>query len=101
MLDNVIASMKEDPDMKIECLGIVYTMQENQKKLDDIKELFENSDKIKDYYIFSNSMRKHNHLLSGQQGNIAYNYHETYDNIQLISQEFLSVYSKEREEDAE
>lgn len=97
MLDNVIASMKEDPDFKIECLGIIYTMQENQKKLDDIKKIFEESDTIQDYYIFSNSMRKHNHLLSGHQGNIAYNYQETYENMQSISEEFLAVLSKEGE----
>lgn len=102
MLDNVIGLMKEDPDNKIDCLGIVYTMEENQKKLDSIKELFEDSELIKEnYYIFSNSMSKHNHLLSGARGNIAYNYDDTKEEIELISKEFLEVHSGEGDEDEE
>ncbi|SMB95448.1 chromosome partitioning protein [Desulfonispora thiosulfatigenes DSM 11270] len=102
MLDNVIALMKEDPENKVDCLGIVYTMEEKQKKLESIKDLFEENELIRDnYYIFSNTMPKHNHLLSGSKGNIAYNYDDTRGDIRSLSKEFLRVYFKEGEQNEE
>lgn len=102
MLDNVIALMKEDPENKIDCLGIVYTMEEKQKKLEAIKELFEESDLVREnYFIFNNTMSKHNHLLSGSRGNIAYNYDDTREDISLLSEEFLSIHSEKGDKNEE
>lgn len=97
MLDNVIASMKEDPDFIIECLGIVYTIEEDQRKLNDIKQIFEANEIVNSYTIFENTMKKHNHLLSGQRGNIAYNYADTYGNMRLLSAEFLQKIDERKE----
>lgn len=95
MLDNVIGLMKEDPDFRIKCLGIIYTIKENQNKLEGLKETFERNSIVQTYTIFKNGMRKHNHLLSGTQGNIAYNYEETKSDLRQISEEFLQIYSEE------
>ena len=97
MLDNVVALMKEDPDFKINCLGIVYTIRENQHKLEDLKDRFEKSNAVQKYNIFENSIRKHNHLLSGNQGNIAYNYGELREEVRNVCNEFLSYYQQVEE----
>lgn len=100
MLDNVIGLMKEDPEHEIDCLGIIYTMEEKQRKLEAIRELFEKSKIVREnYHIFSNTMPKHNHLLSGSRGNIAYNYDDTKEDMELISKEFLSVFLEKGELD--
>ncbi|RST58589.1 ParA family protein [Siminovitchia terrae] len=92
LLDKVIKKYKEDPDFKLECAGIVYMMQENQSKLDEIKRTFEENDLISHYNVFKNSLRKHNHLLSGEQGNIAFNYQVTRKDLNEIAKEFLGVF---------
>ncbi|MDV2581405.1 ParA family protein [Alkalibacillus haloalkaliphilus] len=94
MLDNVVGLMKEDPDFRINCLGIIYTLQEDQKKLEGIREVFEENSIVSRYNIFDNGMKKHNHLLSGERGNIAYNYEETKGDMLLICNEFLFAYEQ-------
>ncbi|MCJ0566998.1 ParA family protein [Enterococcus cecorum] len=89
---NVIDQLVSDEDLKLQCLGIVYSRIEKNlpKKTQKIKQLFEN--KISEngrLDILNSVMYKVNHLENGAKGNIAIEYAESNRSIAAIAQEVL------------
>ncbi len=89
LLKNVIDRLKNDLDLDIMPLGIVYTMiGSDGLKVNMLKERFEKDDMVKEIGLFKASTSHVNDLLVGLQGNIASKYKKSREDITKLSEEF-------------
>lgn len=90
LLKQVIDRLKYDEELKIEPLGIVYTMVGNlTQKSQRIKEAFEESSIVKEISIFDSYTSYVNDLMVGLQGNISSRYKKSREDIHNVTEEFL------------
>lgn len=90
LLDQVIERLKNDVDLEIMPLGIVYTMINTEGvKVSLLKEKFESSDIVEKIGLFKHSTSYVNDLLVGLQGNISSKYKRSREDISAVSDEFL------------
>lgn len=90
LLKQVIDRLKNNQDLEIKALGIVYTMVgEETNKTIRLKNIFEDSEIVKEIGLFSGETRYVRDLLVGLQGNIASKYKTSREDIQIICKEFL------------
>ncbi|HDR7843329.1 TPA: AAA family ATPase [Bacillus toyonensis] len=93
MLKNVIENLKFDEEIDITPLGIVYTMKkpgDESKKTGEIRSRFESDTDVSQLGIFENSTFIVNDLMVGYQGNIASKYSRSREEIEKVTEEFLS-----------
>lgn len=90
LLDQVIERLKNDVDLEIRPLGIVYTMVNTEGlKASLLKEKFESSDIVKKIGLFKHPTSYVNDLLVGLQGNISSKYKKSREDISAVCDEFL------------
>lgn len=90
-LKQVIDRMKNEEELQIAPLGIVYTMVNEPitQKSKTLKETFEEADFVKEIGLFENMTTFMQDLMVGLQGNISSHYLKSKGEIELVSDEFL------------
>lgn len=91
LLNQVIAQLIRDNDLDLKPLGIIYTMVEDQQKINAIKTKFESNPDVKKMKIFNSKTSRNNLFVSGLQGNIASKYESTKYEINAICRELLGT----------
>ncbi len=90
LLKQSIDRLKDNEEIDIKPLGIVYTMvDEDLKKAEGVREVFENNDIVHIMGLFESKVKYNNNLLVGAQGNIASKYKKTSEDMEKIVPEFL------------
>ena len=90
LLKQVIDRLKNDLDLAIKPLGIVYTMiASSTLKTNNLKAKFEEDEMVQEIGLFSNSTSYVNDLLVGYQGNISTKYKKSREDIIPLSNEFM------------
>lgn len=97
LLYNVIKQLEFDEDKSLESLGIIYTNVPNEttKKSNEIRNIFENADFVKNLGLFENVTHQVPDLMFGKQGNISSHYKKSRDDMKLIANEFLTKFGDE------
>lgn len=92
LLKTVIETLKYDEELEVIPLGIVYTMKKptDTMKTTEIKQRFESDKDVSEIGIFKNFTVMVNDLMVGYQGNIASKYKVSREDIEKITEEFLS-----------
>ncbi|QNF28528.1 ParA family protein [Metabacillus elymi] len=98
MLKTVIENLMYDEDIHIKPLGIIYTMRKDEetKKTAEIRNRFESDSDVSELGIFENSTSIVNDLMVGYQGNISSKYLKSREDIEKVSDEFLSNLTEEK-----
>ena len=91
LLNSVIDRLNSDELSNVRPIGAVYTAVERNvtDKAKELMQKLEQSKDIRDIRIFSNRFYRNNDLLYGKSGNIATKYKRSFNDIKLISEEFL------------
>ena len=90
-LISVVGNLKHNHNPNIKQLGFVYTNTDDKptEKTKKIKEQFENVEKFKGLYFFSNQLTHVRDLMVGNKGNIPSCYSKSRHDISLICNEFI------------
>lgn len=90
-LQSVISRLKEEEELTIKLLGIVYTMVEENmtEKTKGIKEDFEAEEFVKDLYLFDSKTSYVRDLLVGLNENIASRYQKSKYDISQVCDEIM------------
>lgn len=102
LLKTVIENLVFDEELKIVPLGIVYTMRrpEETMKTGEIRRRFEQNKDVSELGIFKSSTYIVNDLMVGYQGNIASKYAKSREDINYVTEEFLTrIAEKSRNKD--
>lgn len=88
-LNRAISDLIYSEDLELKCLGLVYTMVEDQltQKQNDIKSELESSKAVEDIYIFSSNSSFVRDMQVGRQGPIATRYGKSKKDISDIVDE--------------
>ncbi|WP_430514924.1 ParA family protein [Lactococcus lactis] len=88
-LNRAISDLIYSEDLELKCLGLVYTMVEDQltQKQNDIKSELESSKAVEDIYIFSSNSSFVRDMQVGRQGPIAIRYGKSKKDISDIVDE--------------
>lgn len=90
LLKQAIDRICDNEEIDIKPLGIVYTMMKKPtKKMQELKETFENTEIVNEMGLFSAYTKDINDLLVGYQGNISSNYKKSRADIENICDELL------------
>lgn len=95
-LQKAIKNLTREEDIQLECLGLVYTMLEDNLSLkqEQLKERFEDKDEVKDLYIFTSSTSFVKDIQVGKQGSLPTKYQKSRNDIADLSLEILDRLKK-------
>lgn len=90
-LQKAINNLKREEDIDLKCLGLVYTIIENEltEKQKLMKKEFENQEDLQDLHIFTSSLSYVKDIQVGKQGPIPTRYIKSRNDIADISREVL------------
>lgn len=91
-LQRAVNNLIREERIRLECLGLVYTMVSNSvpKKQEKIKVSFENKEIVSSLYIFSSRMTTVNNIPYGASGTIPTKYKSSREDIEAISNELVN-----------
>lgn len=95
-LEKAINNLKREEEISLECLGLVYTMLDDNltQKQEEMKRNFESKEEVKDMYIFTATTSLVRDIQVGKQGPIPTKYQKSRNDIQDISLEILDRISE-------
>lgn len=95
-LQKAINNLKREEEINLECLGLVYTMLDDNLTLkqEEMKRSFEAKDEVKEMYIFTASTSLVKDIQVGKQGPLPTRYQKSRSDIEDLSLEILDRINK-------
>nr|DAW12759.1 MAG TPA: ParA [Caudoviricetes sp.] len=95
-LQKAVNNLKREEDIKLKCIGLVYTMIKNDlpQKQENIRIDFESKTSAGEIDIFTSSLGIVDHIQWGKSGAVPTKYTNSYKDIEAISLELLEKISR-------
>lgn len=99
-LNKAVQDLIDEEDLKLECLGLVYTMVDNTltSKQKEVKKELESSSTVKNMYVFKSSTSFVKDIQVGKQGPIATKYSKSKKDISDIVEELEGLLATKHKE---